>query len=230
MPRPKTLTAGNLELPEAIRQTAWKQITEQGASALNLRAIGRALKVTAPAIYNYFPRRDDLVTALIIEAYTSFGDWQIEAREAVPAADHAGRLKAIGVAYRRWAHTYPQRYQLIFGAPIPNYVRPLEKIFPSSTRAISALFGVVDETRVAGRLNTESFQPMQKEYEVALEIWKAHVGEVHPATHFVAMIIWARVHGLVSLEIQGNLPPFGETGDALYLVELDTLTQQFIKA
>jgi hypothetical protein len=43
------------------------------------------------------------------------------------------------------------------------------------------------------------------------------------------MIIWARVHGIVSLEIQGNLPPFGKKGDALYLFELESNTRQFIK-
>lgn len=230
MPRHKTLTSENLELPEAIRQTAWKQIAEHGASALNLRAIARELKVTAPAIYNYFSSRDDLVTALIIEAYTSFGDWQIEARDAVAADDHAGRLKAIGVAYRKWAHTYPQRYQLIFGSSIPGYQPPLDKIFPSSARAISALFTVVEGMRAAGRLNADTFQPIKKEYEAHFEMWKTQIGEVHPATHFVAMIIWARVHGLVSLEIHGNLPPFGENGDALYLVELEAMRRQFIKA
>ena len=48
-------------------------------------------------------------------------------------------------------------------------------------------------------------------------------------TLFVAMIIWSRVHGIVSLEIQGNLPPFGAKGDALYLFELNSQARQFIK-
>jgi AcrR family transcriptional regulator len=98
-------------LQDAIKQTAWRQIAEYGASALSLRAIARELKISAPAIYNYFPDRDALVTALIIDAYQSFGDSQIEARDAIPASNMAGRLKAIGMAYRTWAHTYPQRYQ-----------------------------------------------------------------------------------------------------------------------
>ena len=68
-------------LQEAIKETAWKQIAEFGAPALSLRAIARELKITAPAIYNYFPDRDALVTALIIDAFTSFGDWQLEARD-----------------------------------------------------------------------------------------------------------------------------------------------------
>jgi hypothetical protein len=43
------------------------------------------------------------------------------------------------------------------------------------------------------------------------------------------MIIWAHVHGIVSLEIQGNLPPFGKSGDELYLYELESVARQFIK-
>src|SRR3972149_5412206 len=111
-PRPqRNEQQGNLQ--EVIKETAWKQLAEFGASALSLRAIARDLGITAPAIYNYFPDRDALVTALIIDAYTSFGDWQIEARDSVPVDDLGERLKAIGLAYRNWAHTYPQRYQVI---------------------------------------------------------------------------------------------------------------------
>jgi AcrR family transcriptional regulator len=216
-------------LQEAIKATAWKQIAEVGAPALSLRAIARELKITAPAIYNYFPDRDALVTALIIDAYTSFGDSQIEARDSISATDYAGRLKAIGLAYRNWAHAYPQRYQLIFGTPIPNYTPPAEKIFPSSARSIMALFSVVDEARVAGKLRSDVFHPVKKEYQFHFDMWRKQIGEVHPLTHFVAMIIWSRVHGITSLEIQGNIPPFGKNGDALYLYELDSISQLFIQ-
>src|SRR5512134_3806736 len=142
-------------LGEQIKETAWKQIAEFGAPALSLRAIARELKISAPAIYNYFPDRDALVTALIIDAYTSFGDWQLDARDSVPTADLPERLKAIGLAYRNWAHTYPQRYQLIFGTPIPGYQAPLEKVFPSSARSISALFSVVESFHAEGKLNID---------------------------------------------------------------------------
>ena len=216
-------------LQEAIKETAWKQIAQYGAPALSLRAIARELKITAPAIYNYFPDRDALVTALIIDAYTSFGDWQIEARDSVSTGDLRLKLKAIGQAYRNWAHTYPQRYQLIFGTPIPGYEPPRARIFPSSARSISALFSVVEEIRATGRLNDNAFPVAQDDYAVHYEQWKQYVGEVHSDSLFAAMSIWARVHGIVSLEIQGNLPPFGETGDALYLFELDSQARQYIK-
>jgi AcrR family transcriptional regulator len=216
-------------LQEAIIETAWKQIAEYGAPALSLRAIARELKITAPAIYNYFPDRDALVTALIIDAFTSLGDWQLEARDSVPAEDRASRMRAIGLAYRNWAHAHPQRYQLIFGTPIPGYEGPTDKIFPSSARSISALFSVVESFFAAGKLEFDSPPPVKDEYEAHYEMWKTQVGEIHPVAVFVALVIWARVHGIVSLEIQGNLPPFGKNGDALYLIELNAIARQFFK-
>ena len=216
-------------LQEAIKETAWRQIADYGAPALSLRAIARELKITAPAIYNYFPDRDALVTALIIDAFTSFGDWQLEARDSVRANDLEGQLKAIGLAYRAWAHAYPQRYQLIFGTPIPGYKGPVDKIFPSSARSLSALVSVVEGLRVLGKLKVDSFPKIKSEYKVSFDMWKTYGGQAEALSLSVAMIIWSRVHGIVSLEIGGNLPPFGTKGDALYLYELASIQQQFIK-
>lgn len=227
-PRPK-IADQHPNLEEAIKETAWKQIAEKGAPALSLRAIARELGITAPAIYNYFPDRDALVTALIIDAYTSFGDWQLKARDSKPEDDLIGRIKAIGLAYRNWAHAHPQRYLLIFGAPIPGYEAPIEQVFPSSARSITALFSVVEGFRAAGKLKIDSYPVVKDEYQIHFEMWRTQIGEVHPLSLFIAMIIWARVHGIVSLEIQGNLPPFGTSGDELYIYELESVAWQFFR-
>jgi len=216
-------------LPEAIKETAWKQIAQSGATALSLRAIARALKISAPAIYNYFPDRDALVTALIIDAYRSFGDSQLAARDAVPEADTLGRMKAIGIAYRTWAHTHPQRYQLIFGTPIPGYEAPLMDVLPSAARSLSALVSVVEQLRVRGKLKIRTFPEVKGEYRVSFETWKKYGGDADMLSMSIAMVIWSRVHGIVSLEIANNLPPFGKNGDELYLFELQSIASQFIK-
>ena len=229
MVRPKR-TAQQKDLQEAIKNTAWKQIAEFGAPALSLRAIARELGITAPAIYNYFPRRDDLVTALIIDAYVSFGDSQLAARDAIPAEDLEAQMIAIGRAYREWALTYPQRYQLIFGTPIPGYEGPVEQIMPAGARSMSALVSVVEAFRAAGRLRADGFPQVTPGYEKDVEVWKTFGGEAGIETLGVAVLIWARVHGLVSLEISGHLPPFGARGDALYLLELESVAEQFIQA
>jgi AcrR family transcriptional regulator len=216
-------------LQAAIKETAWQQIAAFGAAALSLRAIARELKITAPAIYNYFPDRDALVTALIIDAYKSFGDSQLEARDAIPRSDVQGQMKAIGIAYRTWALTYPQRYQLIFGTPIPGYEGPLMEILPSAARSLSALVSVVEQLRVSGKLNVPSFPEVKVEHKASFETWKKYGGDVDMLSISVAMVIWSRVHGIVSLEIANNLPPFGANGDELYLFELDSIAHQFIK-
>jgi AcrR family transcriptional regulator len=228
MVRP-TLKKQIQNLQEAIKATAWKQIAENGAAALSLRAIARELRITAPAIYNYFPCRDDLVTALIIDAYISFGDSQLAARDAMPEADTTGRMRAIGLAYRQWAITHPQRYQLIFGTPIPGYEAPLMEVLPSAARSLSALVSVIESLRTAGQLQVEDFPQIMPGHEAEFAVWKNYGGEADILSLSVAMIVWSRVHGLVSLEIAGNMPPFGPDGDALYRYELDAIQRQFIK-
>ncbi len=119
-------------LRESIKDAAWRQITGEGVSSLSLRKIARELHISAPAIYNYFPDRDALVTALIIDAYASFGDFQLLAKESYPQSDQIiERFRATGLAYRQWALDYPHRYLLIFGTPVPGYNPRLLRFCPS---------------------------------------------------------------------------------------------------
>lgn len=216
-------------LQEAIKETAWKQIAETGATTLSLRSIARELNITAPAIYNYFADRDALVTALIIDAYTSFGDSQIAARDAISAEKMEERIYAVGIAYRQWARTYPQRYQLIFGIPIPGYVGPLMEILPSAARSLSALVSTIDDLRIANKLKADGYPSVQPGHEEEFDVWKSFAGNYDILSLAVSMLIWSRVHGLVSLEIANNMPPFGVNGDALYMYELESTVNQFIK-
>ena len=214
-------------LCRSILDAAWRQIAQLGAPALSLRGIARDLNITAPAIYNYYPDRDALVTALLIEAYTSFGDAQLAARDSAPTDDPLIRLYAIGNAYRQWALTYPERYQLIFGKPIPGYVAPIEQIFPPAARSLSALVSVVDTLRLTGRLNAPDFPTPHPNFLPIFEQWQQFSGEFHPLSLSVAILIWTRVHGIVSLEIGRQIPPFGNDGAGLYEYEMQSIKKQF---
>ncbi len=137
---------------QEIISVAWKQIAENGASAISLRAIAREMEMTAPALYRYFPDRDALVTDLIVEAFTSLGEALLAARESVPASDHARRLAATGIAYREWALAYPQRYELIFGTPIAGYQAPSEVTMPAAAQSLNVLIMVLDDAIQDGKL------------------------------------------------------------------------------
>lgn len=206
-PRPKGRTSKS-DLSERVIEAAWAQIAREGAPALSLRAIARDLGIAAPSIYNHFADRDALVTALILEAYASLGAQQQSANNAVTADDLRGRLISIGKAYHEWALAYPQRYHLIFGTPIPGYSAPLDEVQPMAASSLSALIDVVESYHQAGRLKNT----------VAGEEFDYHA---------VAVLIWTRVHGLISVEISNNLPPFKLTGSQLFQIELNLILDQF---
>lgn len=214
-PRPKGRTSKS-DLRERIIEAAWAQITREGAPALSLRAIARDLGIAAPSIYNHFADRDALVTALIMEAYDSLGTHQLTANNAVPEDDLHGRLISIGNAYHDWAVTYPQRYLLIFGTPIPGYAAPLERVAPIAARSLSALVNVVESYQLAGRL---------KNVTKILDSVGLENCEVSPRT--IAVLMWTRVHGLVSVEISNNLPPISPNGNQLFQIEFSLILDQF---
>ncbi len=201
MVRPKQ-SEQHPDLPAAIKDTARQQMAEKGAAALSLRAIARALKITAPAIYNYFPRRDDLVTALIVDAYTSLGDSLFASQESLAEASYAEKVFASARAYRSWALANPEEYNLIFGTPIPNYHAPMEVTGPAAARSMSVLVGVLDAAWREGALNTEGV------LELTPNMIRAWINKFNyegdPAVVQFAMASWAQIHGMLSLEINGH--------------------------
>lgn len=221
-PRPRKEEQQNLQA--AIKDTAWRQIAESGAAALSLRAIARELNITAPAIYNYYPDRDALVTALIVDAYNSLADSQ----EAVAAGDLSGQLTALGLAYRQWAVTYPQHYQLIFGTPIPNYHAPEDVTRPVAQRALEPLIGAVQALWSAGRLRVERLAAPTPGLESGLAGWSQAAGGVHPESLYLALVIWSRVHGLVMLEINNHIPPFFENPAEIFEREINSILVQYL--
>ncbi|TSB16463.1 helix-turn-helix domain-containing protein, partial [Streptomyces benahoarensis] len=61
------------EITAAIKDEARTQLAAEGAAKLSLRAVARALGMASSALYRYFPSRDDLLTALILDAYHAIG-------------------------------------------------------------------------------------------------------------------------------------------------------------
>ena len=215
-------------LQEAIKETAWKQVAEFGAPALSLRAIARELKITAPAIYNYFPRRDDLVTALIVDAFTSLADSQKQAILNIPASRLELRLSALGLAYRDWAIQYEQRYQLIFGTPIPGYEAPADVTMPAAAWALVPLIETLQGLIMTGQFKLERAAPLTPAIRSMLEAWRETAGDVNIEALYHALIIWSRVHGLVSIEIGNQLPSFFTDPGEVFNREIKNILLQYL--
>ena len=227
-PRPKK-EQQHANLQEAIKETAWFQIAESGAAALSLRAIARRLGITAPAIYNYYPNRDALVTALIVEAFTSLGSAQREAVASLPNLDHVTRLTSLGLAYREWAITYPQRYQLIFGTPIPGYHAPSDETVPAAAWALSPLIETLQSANQAGSLRLDRSAPLSPALNEMLAAWSDFAGSADGEVLYAALVIWSRVHGLVSMEIGKQMPSFIADPGEVFHREIANINIQYLK-
>lgn len=203
---------------DEIKETARQQIAEHGAASLSLRAIAREMGMTAPALYRYFDSRDDLVTALIVDAYHSLAAALAEARDAMHE-NHAASIIAAANAYRTWALTHAEEYGLIFGDPIPDYHAPMEITGPAATGSMSVLIQVLDTAYQDGKLATGKLDPALREM---LQPWIEKLGYAGPpAIIHLALASWAHIHGLVSLELFGHLTAAPECGDVDVLFEIE---------
>ncbi len=227
MPRPKRMI-GNVELNEAIKNTAWKQIREEGAAALSLRGIARELGIAAPSIYHYYPTRDALVTVLIVDAFNALAESQRWALSAAPAGEPVAQLTALGLAYREWAISHPQRYQLIFGTPIPGYVAPEEVTLPAAAAGFVPLTEALQTALEAGRLRVEGLAPLTPGLASMLEAWQQFEGRSNPEVLYLALIFWSRIHGLMMFEVNGQYPSFITDPGEVFAREIKNIVNQYL--
>lgn len=187
---------------------AWKQIGETGAASLSLRAIGREMRLTVSAIYRYYPDRDALVTALLIDAFEAFSQALESARDARKPDDHVGRFESMCKAYFTWAAQNPQRYVLMFGTPIAGYGFAPE-LDPVVRRSFLTLQGVIGEAYRAGKITGELALirlplPLNSQYEL---LKKAGMPYALFITH-LALAVWSMMHGITSLYLHHYLTGF----------------------
>ena len=190
------------EMTDEIKAIARRHLATDGAN-LSLRAVARDLGVVSSAIYRYFPSRDDLLTALILDAYNALGGSVEAAEGAVDRADLTGRFLAICDAVRDWALANPHEYALIYGSPVPGYAAPADTV-AAATRAVTVLGRVVDDAARAGVLRDDGDLPAGAADDVArIGAGIAPSAPLGPLSR--ALGSWLQLFGFVSFEIFGQL-------------------------
>lgn len=189
-----------------ILDSARAHLAAGGATDLSLRAIAREVGMSSSAIYRYFPSRDELLTALIIDAYNSLAD-HVEAGEArVRRSDHAGRFRAIGRGIRSWAFTNEHEYALIFGTPIPGYAAPQDTVGPAS-RLPGVLTAILVDAAASGiELSDRPVPPrVQRAIAPVVEYFMMPDGEVLPDDVVVrGLMAWTYIFGAVTFDLFGH--------------------------
>ncbi|MFE0101081.1 TetR/AcrR family transcriptional regulator [Streptomyces sp. NPDC059009] len=213
------------ETTAEIKEVALELMATGGPDAITLRAIAREMGMTANAIYGYFATRDDLVTTLIDDLYTALADAVDAGWQSAPAGDPAARIQAWADAFRGWARTHPEGFRLVYGDPVPGYRAPEGGPAPDAARRVCV--GITALAAAAWphaeRRYADSEFTWSDFDEGLLAKVRPAFPDLPPAAVALALRIWGRLHGLVSLEVYGHLAGQTPSPDKLFREELAQL-------
>ena len=215
------------ELTREIKEEARRQLADAGANGLSLRAVARELGMVSSALYRYYPSRDELLTALIIDAYDAIGS-AAERAAGRPAPSARDRWVAACHAIRDWARSHPHEYALIYGSPVPGYRAPEATIGPAS-RVPLAFSGLLARAVADGELSVPpagapALPPGDGlAAQAALLTDALGLPGVPPDALVSAVIAWTQLFGMISFELFGQFVGSLEPADAFFAWAVDQM-------
>ncbi len=180
-----------------------RHLVEHGAAGLSLRAIARDLGMVSSAVYRYVSSRDELLTLLLVDAYSELADSVNRARDAMPD-DWSDDVITIAHAVRDWAIDQPASWALLYGSPVPGYHAPAEQTVGPGTRVVGALFDAIAAGIATGDImltNHAAPQPLSADFDRLRQEFGFPGDDPVIAKCFA---IWAGVVGAISLEVFGQ--------------------------
>jgi AcrR family transcriptional regulator len=173
-----------METKERILQESRELLREKGIAGFSMRGVAERVGVTATALYRHFEDKDALLAALLEQGFLTFGSYLMRALAGKTPMD---RLRRAGYAYFDFALEHPRDYALMFMTPCQEL--GLKSVSDGAKSRMDATFVfLVDRVQ---------------------ECIAAGVCEAHDPTA-IALNIWAEVHGLVCLRLNGQLDDLDE--------------------
>ena len=158
----------------ALLSSAADILESEGPDGLSVRRIAAAAGVAPMGVYNHFESKFGIVEALYIQGFGRLAD----AMAAMAQIDDPAEALLEGArAYRTLALAHPMAYQVMFLRAVPGF-EPSDPALTSCTRGFDGLVDTVERASRAGVIAPGS----------------------PPET---AQMIWAGIHGWVSLELLG---------------------------
>lgn len=185
------------EIREKMTQAAVLLYRQGGVEAITFRELGLALGVSHVTPYRYFDSKDDLLAAVRTAV---FADFDACLREAdVPALSAPERLRRIWRAMVHFAQDKPADYRLLFGLMLPDDGRyqPLREARASTLAFVSSVYA----------------DGVQQ-------------GTLHGDTKLAVPLMFSTVHGMISLQMAGQLVEAGATAADMLGPVLDALLPQ----
>ena len=164
------------DLRRALVEQALRTIQTEGVRSLTLRGVGATLGVSRTALYRHFADKQALLAEVAREGFRTFR------LELVDAWERGGRgrqaFEDMGVAYVRFAVANPSHYRVMFGGFV--VVAADAALQQEAAGAFQALVDAIVALQQQGQMRADD--PLQ-----------------------LARFIWALVHGVAMLSIDGVL-------------------------
>ena len=248
-PGPSRREATRTATVSAIKAAALRQVAEDGAAALTIRGVARAVGLSPAGMYRYYDGRDALLTDLLVDAYSDLAD-TVAVAAGLPTSpgsdssasdvlaedpgvpDPARALLDAIEAYRAWAVANPSRFLLIFGTPVPGYAAPPDGPTVAANRRMGRVFftlGALAWRQDATRSPEPGPQRTATPEELDLLRQLRHLAPGLPDSTVPRMLAgWALWHGLVTLEVTGQLHwAYPDTG-AFFSETMRAWTRDFL--
>jgi AcrR family transcriptional regulator len=155
---------------------ATKLFAERGYAGVTLRSLAKSLGVSPMTPYRYFANKEELFAMVRTAALRRFADVQRDAVSGIEDPEEA--LQTLGRVYVRFALDEPDAYHTIFDI-LQAQAGSYPELESEQARAFSYLHAAVTAAVDAELMHGEPLR-------------RAHM-------------LWAQVHGLVSLHLAGKL-------------------------
>ena len=203
MPAVKTHTE---DLATRLVDEAGRILSAEGAAALSLRRLATATGTSTMAVYTLFGDKQGLIAAMYRAGFERLGNTL--RGSVVGVDDPLTALANLGIAYRSAALANPHLYDLMFGRPVASYEPDTE------TKEVA----------------DAAYRPLVEGVQRCLDSGALVARPAEGAAERIGLYLWAVSHGMVSLELAGQLPGELEARDALYRDALVLSSVPFLPA
>lgn len=175
-----------METRERILQESRELLRDKGIPGFSMRALAERVGVTPTALYRHFADKDALLATLLDEGFSTFSTYLMRALAGKTPLE---RLRRAGLAYFDFALEHPRDYALMFMTPCAELgLRSVSE--KAKARMDGTFVFLVDRIK---------------------ECIDAGVCLVHEP-RALALHVWATVHGLASIRLNGAAAELDERG------------------
>ncbi|MGW3498376.1 TetR/AcrR family transcriptional regulator [Streptomyces sp. NPDC001020] len=210
-----------------IKNVAKDLLVKGGPSAVSLRAISREMGMTPSALYRYYPSLEALLADVRSDLFQELGKATTLARDGVAGDDPLPRLMAMARAFRDWGLEHRAEFGLMLGPPPPGAEQGESPEPDYAPACVGVTFlGEIAELDRRGQLRTPPVELIEDRLAPGLRDYLEGEQGLELPVIFAFLAVWARLYGIIAMEIFGHMDWAVTDSGALFETELINFAQQ----